>query len=143
MTGPTEFMIERRFDAAVDEIWAAWTQPDRAAQWWHPGGVHTPRDTVEIDLRPGGRYAYTMIDDQTGEEFPAGGAYLEVDPPHRLVFTWGDLDNDPDRAAIATVEIEPDGDGAVMRFTLTRVRDDFSDVHSGWSEAFDFLAELL
>ncbi len=55
------FTITRIFDAPRAEIWRAWTDPDEAATWWHPRGVETPRDSVEIDARPGGTYRYTMI----------------------------------------------------------------------------------
>jgi len=54
------FTITRIFDAPRAEIWRAWTDPDEAAAWWHPRGVETPRDAVELDVRPGGKYRYTM-----------------------------------------------------------------------------------
>ena len=143
MSDHPTFTIERRLDATPEQVWAAWTDPDQAAAWWHPHGVSTPRETVEIDARPGGRYRYTMVRDDTGESFPTGGTYLEVDPPRRLVFTWADPDADPDEAPIATVEIEPDGDGAVLRFTLTRFAADGAGIRSGWDEALDVLETFL
>lgn len=50
------FALVRTFDATAEEIWEAWTDPDSAAQWWHPRGASTPRETVDIDARVGGRY---------------------------------------------------------------------------------------
>ncbi len=32
-----------------------------------------------------------MTNDQTGEKFPTGGVFLEVEPIDRLVFTWVNL----------------------------------------------------
>ena len=55
------FTITRIFDAPRAEIWRAWTDPDEAAAWWHPRGLETPRESVELDVRPGGRYRYTMV----------------------------------------------------------------------------------
>lgn len=49
----------------------------------------TPLETISFDVREGGRYRYTMVNIETGEEFPTGGVFLEVVPFERLVFTWG------------------------------------------------------
>lgn len=82
------FTLVRTFEATSEEVWKAWTDPDSAAQWWHGRGGSTPRETVEIDARVGGRYTYTMVNDATGDKILTGGVYREVVPFERLVFTW-------------------------------------------------------
>lgn len=52
------------------------TDPVRYAQWMG--------SDVELEAKPGGLYRVRMRD---GVE--ALGTFQEVDPPHRLVFTWG------------------------------------------------------
>jgi uncharacterized protein YndB with AHSA1/START domain len=42
---------------------------------------------VEVDLRVGGRYAHHMRA-ANGFERIVAGTYLEIDAPHRLVYTW-------------------------------------------------------
>lgn len=139
------FTLVRDFDATPEEIWSAWTAPDEVAQWWHPRGLSTPRDSVAIDARVGGRYAYTMVDDVTGAAYPTGGVYLELQPFERLVFTWGEPDADPADAPVVTVTLAPNGDRTRMTFDLRgadgRPGDGF--FYDGWDSALDVLVEHL
>ncbi|MCC2307552.1 SRPBCC family protein [Cellulomonas chengniuliangii] len=139
------FTIVRDFDATPQDLWQAWTDPDEAAAWWHPRGVHTPRETVSIDARVGGRYAYTMVDDETGERYPTGGVYREVEEPQRLAFTWGRPEADPDDAPLITVTFEAAGSGTRMTFDLRGVDPALEEagVHEGWGSALDELAAHL
>ena len=50
--------------------------PPRHAQWM--GGAAT------LEPKPGGVYRVRM-----GDGVEAMGEFVEVDPPHRVVFTWG------------------------------------------------------
>lgn len=139
------FTFTRVFDATPEQIWAAWTDADEAAQWWHPRGVSTPRETVSIDARVGGRYRYTMVDDTSDEEYPTGGVYREVVPEKKLVFTWGSPDDDPDECPLITVTIGEPGDLTRMTFDL-RGAEGMSgdeDIFDGWESAIDMLAEHL
>ncbi|BDZ43225.1 hypothetical protein GCM10025865_25240 [Paraoerskovia sediminicola] len=140
------FTIERTFRADPRRVWDAWTVADEAARWWHPRGTSTPRDSVSIDAQIGGRYAYTMVDDETGESVRTGGVYRELSPDRRLVFTWGDPDVGPDDdAPVVTVTIAPEGSGSRMRFDLRGVDGHPGDefYHDGWDEALDCLGEHL
>lgn len=139
----TGFTIERSFDATVDELWGAWTDPDELQHWWHPRGVHTPRDTIEVDLRVGGSYRYTMINDSTGEQYPTGGVYLEVEAPSRLVFTWGHPDVEPNDSPLITVALAADGDRCRMTFSITRLDWMDAEIRDGWDQAIDILAVHL
>ena len=58
--------ITRTFDAPRELVWAAFSEPEQVAQWWGPEHFHTPVDSVEIDLQPGGRYHLSMIEDASG-----------------------------------------------------------------------------
>ena len=50
--------IIRIYDAPVEAVWDAWTDPEQVAQWWGPRGFTLT--THSKDLRPGGHWAYTM-----------------------------------------------------------------------------------
>jgi len=82
------FTLVREIAATPAELWEAWTNPDEAAGWWHPRGVSTPRASVRIDARVGGTSEYTMVNEETGQEYPTVGEYRVVVPIQRLVFTW-------------------------------------------------------
>ena len=139
------FTLVRNFDATPAEIWRAWTDPDEAAMWWHPRGVTTPRDSVVIDARVGGRYAYTMINDANGDEYPTLGVYLEVIENERLVFTWGNPGEVDDVALLITVTIEDLGELTRMTFDLRGIEGVSGDdnIYDGWEQALDILAEQL
>lgn len=63
-------------DARPETVWELWTDPARLCQWW---GVE-----AETVLEPGGVFRVVM------EGGPVmRGEFLELDPPRRLVFSFG------------------------------------------------------
>lgn len=89
--------------AAPEAVFPYLTEPERYARWQ---GVR-----AELDPRPGGIYRVWMA---TGTV--AVGEYVEVEPPRRVVFTWG-WEGDPEvPPGTTTVEIDlrPEGDGTTL-----------------------------
>ena len=62
--------------AAPETVWEFLVDPDKMTRWM---GMR-----AELDPRPGGAYRCAVIPGHT-----AAGEVVELDPPHRLVFTWG------------------------------------------------------
>jgi uncharacterized protein YndB with AHSA1/START domain len=83
-----ELDIVRIFDAPRELVWAAWTEPDQLAGWWGPDGMHSPRESIELDLRPGGVFRITMVQSATGAEFPSDMRFTVVDPVTTLAYAW-------------------------------------------------------
>ncbi|MDR5701120.1 SRPBCC family protein [Agromyces aerolatus] len=138
-----QFTITRVFDAPRETVWRAWTDPDEAPFWMHPHGLTTPREQVELDVRPGGRYRYTMVT-ADGTAYPTAGTYLEVTEPSRLVFTWGSPDDADERMPVITVDLAEHGDAGrqtLQTFHLVGIAGAPGDdnVHDGWTEAFEEL----
>jgi len=79
-----QVLITRIFDAPRELVFRAWTDPDQIAQWFGPEHFDTPRETVEIDLRIGGRYELTMVQRHSGARFPVRYEIVELDPPRLL-----------------------------------------------------------
>lgn len=142
MTTP-EFTITRTFNAPRDLVWRAWTDAEELAGWFHPMGVTA--ETVSVDLRVGGRYRYTMINETTGEQFPTGGEYLEITPVEKLVMTWGHPDDAVEDAPVITLTLLDRGDTTDMTFHLRGIdgRPGDDNVYDGWSEALTNLATFL
>jgi len=141
-TRKKEFTIVRVFDAPRSALWKAWTDAEEASHWMHPRGMTTPREHVSFDVRAGGTYRYTMVNNDTGEKFPTGGTYLEVEEPTRLVFTWGDPDDKIDEAMVITISLEEEeGSSDRTKLTLNLVGaeghpgDGF--IYDGWESALD------
>jgi uncharacterized protein YndB with AHSA1/START domain len=63
-------LIRRRYDAAVEDVWAACTEPGRLDRWFLP---------VTGDLRVGG--TFSLRDNAHGE-------ILRCEPPRLLTVTW-------------------------------------------------------
>jgi len=139
------FTIIRNLDAAPEQVWHAWTDPDAMSAWWHPYNTSTPREEVEADVRVGGHYQYTMVNDENGQRVVSGGVYKEVSPFERLVFTWGEPGSDPDDTPIVTLSLAPQDNGMQMTFELRGVPGQPGDeyFYDGWDEALNVLEEYL
>lgn len=81
-----ELHITRLYDAPVDLVWDAWTDPAKAALWWGPRGFTIT--THSKDLRPGGTWIYTMHGPD-GTDYPNRTTYHEVERGARLVYDHG------------------------------------------------------
>lgn len=140
-----EFTITRTLEAPRDLVWRAWTKPEHLVNWIHPHGVSTPPESISFDVRKGGQLTYTMIIDSTGDEYPAGGTFLEVDPPERLVFTWSQPVGPVESSPVATVTLTDKGDRTEMEFNLRGVGGEAGDnnVYDGWNEAFEILGAYV
>ena len=52
--------ITRIFGAARELVYQAFTDPDQLAQWFGPESCSVPRDSIEMDPRPGGHLRFVM-----------------------------------------------------------------------------------
>jgi uncharacterized protein YndB with AHSA1/START domain len=141
---PRVLRIERTFDAPVERVFAAWTSEEVLRRWLHGmRGWETP--TAEVDLRVGGRIRIVMRDPAGGAEAGATGEYTQVEPPHRLVFTWV-WDDHPDRPQLIELEfIERAGGGTTVLMTNSGIpgEERRESQRVGWSVCYDNLDRLL
>jgi uncharacterized protein YndB with AHSA1/START domain len=80
-----EVLITRIFEAPRERVFKAWTDPDEVAAWYGPEQCDTPRESVNIDLRVGGRYELTMVQRDSGAEFPLRYEIVELVEPELIV----------------------------------------------------------
>jgi uncharacterized protein YndB with AHSA1/START domain len=143
-TQDQQVLITRIFDAPRELVFAAWTDPDQVALWFGPEQFDTPRESVEIDLRVGGRFALTMVQRDGGREFAVGYEIIELVEPELIV-----LRSDPmpemgmHEPTITRVEFNDHG--AKTRMTLSDGPYPAGRDHAeaGWTAAFDNLAALV
>ncbi len=109
-TETTSVERELAIAASPKTVWELLVDPDKATRWMG--------QAASFDPRPGGLYRVEVIPGHT-----ASGEFVELDPPRRLVYTWGwepghDGAN-PVPPGSTTVEIElvPNGDGTTLRFS--------------------------
>lgn len=101
--------IERTFDVPREVAWKAWTVPEHFASWYgKPGNV--PLESVEMDIREGGRWKSTTVGPD-GAQYNFSGRYREVAAPEKLVFTIEDPENpsDPDFELVTVVFQDSNG----------------------------------
>jgi uncharacterized protein YndB with AHSA1/START domain len=78
----------RRVHAAPRElVFDCMTTPEHLTQFWGPTGTTTPIDGITVELRPGGRFETTMVNDADGSTYTMRAVYVEVSRPDRLVWT--------------------------------------------------------
>jgi uncharacterized protein YndB with AHSA1/START domain len=153
-----ELVITRIFDAPRDLVFKAWTDRDMFMQWWGPKGFTTPHCT--IDLRVGGRYLNCMRSPE-GKDYWSTGVYREIIPMERLVLSDSFSDENGNVISAAdygmtgdwplemqiTVTFEDHADKTKLTLThsgIAGISDmDYDNMHQGWSESFDKLADLL
>ncbi len=51
--------LERRYEAAVEDLWYLWTTKEGLESWWGPEGFRV--EVHKLDLRTGGEFVYDMI----------------------------------------------------------------------------------
>lgn len=63
--------------APRDPVYACPTTPEHVTHVRGPDGTHTPVGTIVVDLRPGGMFEITMVDDRSGDTYTMRAVYLE------------------------------------------------------------------
>jgi uncharacterized protein YndB with AHSA1/START domain len=100
-------------DATPEDVFPYFTDADKMVVW--------KAVSAEIDGVAGGDFRI----DVTGAGHVARGAFLEIDAPRRVVFTWAweALEGNPADLAVSIVEVTstPDGDGTRLRLVHSGV----------------------
>jgi len=140
-----QITITRVFDAPRELVFAAWTDPDQVSKWFGPAGFDAPRDSVEIDLRVGGRFSLRMVKGGSGREHPIRYEIVELVEPELLV-----LKSEPmpevglHHGTVARIELEEEA--GKTRMTLTDgpyTEEGGRGAGAGWESAFDKLEALV
>ncbi len=84
LTGAEQFFIARSFDAAIDELYEMWTDPEHLAQWLPPTGA--TMQFIRAEPRIGGTSFYKMTM-ENGSVMYGRLSYLALERPSRIVYT--------------------------------------------------------
>ena len=76
MTDPEVLEVSVHIAASPDTVFPYFTDADRVVEWMG--------DRAMLDSVPGGRYSVHVRDG-----IVAAGEFVEIDPPKRVVLTWG------------------------------------------------------
>ncbi len=135
------FEISRKFSASAEQVFDAWLDPGGVGRWLF-ASADGEMKRVEVDPRVGGKF---VISDQRGDTLAEHfGTYLEIDKPHRLVFSYAmDLKAEP---TVVTIEILEMEDGCQLLLSH-RIDPEWGDVlaqiNEGWTSILESLATML
>jgi uncharacterized protein YndB with AHSA1/START domain len=139
-----QILITRRFAAAPELVWTAWTTPELVRRWWNAKRGEVT--VADVDLRVGGRWRWVMVV-EGGFEVGFHGEYREIVPHRRLVATEV-FEGMPDAEALNTLTLTPDGDGTLLTILVEHATREHRDGHiasgmeDGMQDALDLLDEV-
>ncbi len=93
--------VEDRFDAGINDLWGAITDPRRLAHWY---------GEADSEFRLGGEFRVRIA--LAGE---CEGRVDAFEPPHRLVLTMRDLDPQPGQPEETVIEVRLAAEGERTR----------------------------
>ena len=140
------FVIERTYDAAPARVFNAFADSAAKARWF-VGPDEWERSEFDLDFRVGGR--------EVNRGGPPGGPvhgyearYHDIVPNERIITTYEMyMDETRSSISIATVELEPAGDGTTLRLTEQGAfldgTDSIESREQGTSELLDALGKAL
>jgi uncharacterized protein YndB with AHSA1/START domain len=105
---------EIRIDAPPEIVFEVVSRPEHIRKWWS--------DDASFEPVPGD--VGELVWDDSAEAVPI--TVVDVDPPRKFAFRWVAPDGqvpDGGNSLLVTIELEPSGDGTILRLT-----------ESGWRE---------
>ncbi len=140
-----QIVTSRDFDAPLDLVYRAFTEPDLMKEWLGPHGY-----TMEIerfDLRDGGSWRYVHTDEQ-GNAYGFHGVFHGDPSPDGMVQTF-EFDGAPGHVSLDTATFEERDGVTTVRtntvFQSVEARDAMieSGMGEGMSQGYEQLDELL
>jgi uncharacterized protein YndB with AHSA1/START domain len=108
VTEPDGVEVSVRIAAAPQQVFPYFTDPARHVEWMG--------SEARLEPVPGGVYRVRM-----GDGFAAAGAFVVVEPPRRVVFTWGWADDEAAQHVFREHGEDAKPDGSALPPGSTRV----------------------
>ena len=97
-----ELVVTRTFNAPAHIVFEAWSKPELFKLWWIPKSAGMSLLSCDMDIRTGGAYRLVFSHPAFDQPMAFFGAYKEVTPNKRLVWT----NEESDQGAVTTVTFE-------------------------------------
>jgi len=101
-------VVTRVFDAPVEQVWKAWSDPEYVRQWWGPTGFSCPM--AEMDFREGGTSLVCMRAPKEfgGQDMYNTWTYKQIVPLQQIEFIQNFADQTGNKADPALHGLPPD-----------------------------------
>lgn len=124
---------EVRIAAAPETVFSYFTDPAKMVQWMGTEATLDPRPGGVCRINPAGHAVMS-------------GEFLEVEPPRRIVFSWGwelEFFSTPPQATVVEVSLTPDRGETVLRLVHRRQSPEALPFHRhGWDHYLPRLARV-
>ncbi|ODU02289.1 MAG: hypothetical protein ABS81_18035 [Pseudonocardia sp. SCN 72-86] len=139
MTEPVVREIE--IDAMPETVFAFFVEPAKLTRWLADEAVLDPRTGgLCVQVHPGEERG-------SGGPFHMSGRFVEVDPPRRVVFTWGFTEPEvgvPPDSSTVEVTLRPNGSGTTVRLVHRGLPPSEAGNHEqGWAAMLGRLAAAI
>lgn len=138
--------IVREFDAPIEAVYRAHSNPELVKQWLGPNGYEMKID--EYDVRTGGRYRY-VHKDPSGEEYAFNGVF-HVARENEFIIQTFEFEGFPDVVSIESMTFEDLGNGRTRltghsTYPSVEARDGMaaSGMEKGVTEGYERLDGIL
>jgi len=140
--------IGRVFDAPINQVFQAWTEPNIVSQWFGPDEVKVTN--ISFDFQIGGKFEIEM-------QLPEGtkvihhGVFKEIEQDKKLVYTWlldgQECDGCEGQYAETIVTVNFREVGNKTEITLTHAglptKEAFEAHEFGWTGSLQCLSSIL
>jgi uncharacterized protein YndB with AHSA1/START domain len=99
-----DMVLIRVFDAPVEQLWKAWSDPELVKKWWGPNGYTAP--VAELDFREGG-VSLVCMRGPDGRDLYNSWTYTKIVPMERLEFVQHFVDQDGNKIAPTDLGLPP------------------------------------
>lgn len=117
-----EVFIEETFNAKIEKVFQAWTDPEKLMKWYAPSGCNIR--FKEINIQTGGKFHSCISNPQYGDCWCIG-EYKEVVPNYKLVFTMVNADENGNPINPVDIGMDSEWPGVTLvTITLTEESDE-------------------
>lgn len=100
-----DIVVRRVFDAPVELVWKAWTDPQEVTRWWGPTGFTSP--IARMDSREGGTSLVSMRSPD-GQDFYSTWTYRKIVTMQRIEYIHNLADRDGKKVDPVQLGLPPD-----------------------------------
>ncbi len=136
--------LERTFNAPIQLVWDAWTQPEHIANWWGPKGMKTK--VIEHNFKVNGKWKYIMAMPD-GNEFITEGVYSVIIALKEIVSS---ADFKPMTSGVEIQALfEEDGNKTNFTFNVIHPTEEYCKqqekmgFYNGWGSTFNRLEDYI
>lgn len=133
-------VLKRIYDAPVERVWKAWTDPAELANWYVAGTDHVVH-FCEADVRVGGTYR-VGFGPPGKTPYVETGRYMEIVPMKRLVFEES-VAFEGKRIHVTLTTVEFRDLGGRTELVLSCSGDEAWRTGEGWTPCLESLAAFL